>query len=191
MKYPNGIKQTATNHNINYGNRGMTLEGDLNITNKYYEDEGIAYIYKKPTPIQIVKVSYPTNKQVRITDAFFKEPSTLDYNGLYKGYYIDFDAKETNNTTSFPLGNINPHQINHIRNISNNGGLCFLIIRFNKLDITYLLLGEDFIDFIDNNTRKSIPVDYFKEKAFSIELKYNPRLDYLKIIDKIIGGRNG
>ena len=35
-----------------------------------------------------------------ITKGFFRTPSTLDYNGIYRGRYIDYDAKETQNKTS-------------------------------------------------------------------------------------------
>lgn len=188
MKYPNGIKLSTTK-NITYDNRGMNLEGDINLTNKYYIDNNIAFIYKKPTPIQVTKVDYSKNNAV-IKEAYFKEPSTTDYNGLYKGKYIDFEAKETENSTSFPLNNIHNHQIEHIKNIVNNGGLGFLIVRFNKLNKTFLLWGCDLISFIKNNSRKSIPLDYFNEKAYLIEEKYIPRVDYLKIIDLTYGGIN-
>lgn len=188
MKYPNGIKLSTTK-NITYDNRGMNLEGDINLTNKYYIDNNIAFIYKKPTPIQVTKVDYSKNNAV-IKEAYFKEPSTTDYNGLYKGKYIDFEAKETENSTSFPLSNIHNHQIEHIKNIVNNGGLGFLIVRFNKLNKTFLLWGCDLISFIQNNSRKSIPLDYFNEKAYLIEEKYIPRVDYLKIIDLTYGGIN-
>lgn len=188
MKYPNGIKLSTTK-NITYDNRGMNLEGDINLTNKYYIDNNIAFIYKKPTPIQVTKVDYSKNNAV-IKEAYFKEPSTTDYNGLYKGKYIDFEAKETENSTSFPLSNIHDHQIEHIKNIVNNGGLGFLIVRFNKLNKTFLLWGCDLISFIKNNSRKSIPLDYFNEKAYLIEEKYIPRVDYLKIIDLTYGGIN-
>ena len=69
-----------------------------------------------------------------------------------------------------------------LRNILNNGGICFLIVRFIEYNKTYLLFAKDFFNFIDNNERKSIPYDYFKEKGYEIEEKYSPRLDYLKII---------
>ena len=187
MNYPRGVKQVQIENNINYGNRGMGLEEDLNLTNSYYVDKNIAFIYKKPTPIQITKVEYKNN-DVRIKEAFFKEPSTTDYNGLYKGKYIDFEAKETLSKTSFPLDNIHKHQIKHIRNIINNGGIGFIIVRFNKLGRNYLLLGKDLIDFIDANERKSIPLKFFEEHAYLIEIGYVPRLDYLKIIDSIYGG---
>ena len=186
MKYPNGIKLNTTK-NITYSNRGMTLEEDINLTNAYYIEKGIAFIYKKPTPIQVIKVDYSKNSAI-IKEAYFKEPSTTDYNGLYKGRYIDFDAKETESKTSFPIKNIHNHQITQIKNIIKNNGIGFLIIRFNKLNKTYLLLGEDLISFINNNERKSIPLTYFEKYAYLIEEKYIPRVDYLKVIDSIFGG---
>ena len=186
MKYPSGIKLNTTK-NITYDNRGMTLEADINITNQYYIENNIAFIYKKPTPIQIVTVDYSKNSAI-IKEAYFKEPSTTDYNGLYKGKYIDFEAKETENKTSFPLSNIHLHQIKHIENIINNDGIGFLIVRFNKLNKTFLLLGIDLVNFIKSNSRKSIPLNYFEEKAYLIEEKYIPRVDYLKVIDLLYGG---
>ena len=188
MKYPGGVKMSKAIKDISYGNRGMSLEEDLNISNSYYVDRGVAFIYKKPTPIQITKVDYPSRSSAVIKEAYFKEPSTTDYNGIYKGKYIDFEAKETKNKTSFPLNNIHPHQIKHIRNIYNHKGIVFLIIRFTNLDTTYLLLGKDFLSYIDNNDKKSIPIDYFKTKGYKIEYKLRPRIDYLETIDKIYGG---
>lgn len=189
MKYPGGIKVQKTNNNIEYGNRGMNLEGDINLSNQYYVDNKIAYIYKKPTPIKITKVDYPSRSKAIIKEAFFKEPSTTDYNGLYNGYYIDFEAKETKNT-SFPLSNIHKHQIEHIKNIYENGGICFLIVRFTKYDKCFLLFAEEFLSFINNNSRKSIPYDFFTNHAHIIDRKYLPRLDYIKIINKVLEEKN-
>ena len=163
-----------------YANRGMNLEEDINITNKYYLDSDIAVIYKKPTPIKITKYNY---NNAKIVEAFFETQSTLDYNGIYKGKYIEFDAKETNSKTSFPLSNIHKHQLEHIRRIIRHGGICFLIVRFTLLNKVFVLSGIDLINFIDNNTRKSIPISYFEEKGRLVEFKYNPRLDYIKVID--------
>ena len=73
----------------------------------------------------------------------------------------------------------------------NNNGVCFLIVRFSTLDKNFVLMGNDFLDYIDNHERKSIPLDYFEKKGYLIELSYRPRLDYLKVIDKIEGGYNG
>ena len=100
VNYPNMKKTTIhqtklIDGKLNTRHRGMNLEEDLNLTNKYYLTNGIANIHKKPTPIQIVKVDYPKRSAARIVEAYFKTPSTTDYNGIYKGRYLDFEAKET------------------------------------------------------------------------------------------------
>ena len=75
-------------------------------------------------------------------------------------------------------------QIKHIRKIDEHNGICFIIVRFNNLNTTYLLFAKDFLNFIDNNTRKSIPISYFEDKGYKIKFNLNPRLDYLKIVDE-------
>ena len=165
---------------INYGNRGMTLEEDINLTNDYYKEKKIALIYKKPIPIKVLKIN---STKTRILDGFYEKKSTLDYSGIYKEKYIEFDAKETNSKTSFPLSNIHMHQIEHIKNIIYYKGIAFLIIRFNYHNKTFLLPGEILIDYLDNNERKSIPYSFFLDNCHEITIKYAPRLDYLKIID--------
>jgi len=45
--------------------------GCCNTCNQYYVDKKIAYIYKKPTPIQVTKVDYKNNSMI-IKEAFFK-----------------------------------------------------------------------------------------------------------------------
>ena len=182
VQYPNNIKKEFTRLAVSHSNRGMTLESLLNQSNDYYIEKDIALIYKKPTPIGIVDVSYKNHKKI-IEKAYFKEQSTLDYNGVYKGRYIDFDAKETLNKTSFPLSNIHPHQIEHIRRCIRHKGFAFLIIRMNG--IHYLLTGEDLINYIDNNDRKSIEYKYIQEKAIIIKEGIRPPLDYLKAVDEI------
>ncbi len=168
--------------NIGYANRGMFLEHIINDANTYYLSKDIAVIYKKPTPIKILNVAYRSSKTTLIDKAVFSETSTLDYNGVYKGKYIEFDAKECKNSTSFPLSNIKPHQIEHIKNIMRHNGIVFLIIFMNNK--FYLLKGDSLISFIDNNDRKSIPYDYIEEKGYIIKEGYMPRIDYIKAIDE-------
>ena len=184
MNYPNGIKKNIIKTNISYKNRGMTLEEDLNITNNYYLENDIAYIYKKPTPIKVVKAIFENNIRV-IKEAYYSEPSTTDYNGIYKGCYIDYEAKETRNKTSFPLSNIHFHQIKHIKNIYKEKGICFLIIRFTTLDKTFLLTAEDFLNFLNKEKRKSIPIEYIEKYGYEIKNNYVKRVDYLEIVDKV------
>lgn len=89
MNYPNGLKKTFK---ITTSNRGMSLENDINDTNAYYRNNNIAVIYKKPTPITVNKVDYKSRKNAVIKEAHFIVPSTTDYNGVYQGSYIRFDA---------------------------------------------------------------------------------------------------
>ena len=183
MLYPGNSNRTY-NKEISYKNRGMDLEYLIEQANDYYIANDLAYIYKKPTPIGVTKVSYQ-NGGKRINDGYYKMPSTLDFNGLYKGKYIEFDAKVTENKTSFPISNVHDHQIKHIRNINNHGGIVFLIIQMNEK--YFLLPGEVFLNFIDNETRKSIPYEYLCENAFQIKITLKG-LDYLNVVDELIGG---
>src|SRR5699024_5033592 len=123
MNYPNGkrrgnIQKRVDNKTDNsFSNRGMTLEADINATNEFYLANELAVIHKKPTPVQIVNVNYPKRSAAVITEAYFKQASTTDYNGLYKSRHIDFEAKETNYKTRFPLANIHEHQVKHMESI--------------------------------------------------------------------------
>lgn len=177
------MNYNITKNTTNYANRGMNLENDINISNDFYQVNNIALINKKPTPIRVSRVDY---KHSKITEAFFEKPSTLDYNGIYRGKYIEFDAKETQSKTSFALMNIHKHQLDHLTKVIEHKGIAFLIIRFTKLNKTYLLLGKDLLNFLKTSNRKSIPLEYFNEKAYIINLTYLPRLDYIKVLDKII-----
>ena len=185
VNYPCGIKKQNTKDKQvvrNFKNLGMDFENDINSTNEYYIKKEKAYIYKKPTPIKLVKVDY---KKGEIQKAYFEKPSTTDYNGIYRGKYIDFEAKETVNQKGFLLSNIHKHQINHIRNITKENGICFLIVRFTKLNETYVLMAKEFLNFIDNNKKVLIPIAYFREYGHKILDKFIPRVDYLEIIDEL------
>lgn len=183
MKYPNKIKKNGTK-NINFANRGMSLEYDLNITNEYYKEKNIALIYKKPTPIKVINVEYNNNDH-EITKAYFEKASTTDYNGIYKGKYIDFEAKEVNGRV-FPIANIHKHQLEHIYSIVEHGGIAFIIVRFKKLNETYYLDGKKLKNYLNTTSKSSIPLEVFVKDGFLIKDNYNIRVNYLDIIDKYI-----
>ncbi len=184
MNYPN--KKNTFNNVVNYSNRGMNLESDINNSNKYYLENDIAVIYKKPTPIRVVKVDYNNRINTKIREAYYEIPSTTDYNGIYKGKYIDFDAKETKSKTSFSINNIHKHQIDHLIKVKNHGGISFLIVSFTSLNETYLFETIYLEEFLNNNKRKSIPYNYIKEKGYLINYGYYPRINYIKVLDEII-----
>ena len=194
MKYPNGKKYIKSDDGesskkkehrtlLSAANRGMSLEEDINLSNEYYRDHEIALIHKRPTPINIVKVDY--SKGARITDAYFEKQSTTDYNGVYKGKYIDFEAKNTKSKTAFPLSNISEHQIVHLKNVLKHGGISFFIISFEVLDEIYLLDAKFVIEFYEHGSRKSIPYEVFKKEGVLIKQDYTPRLHYIEAVDKL------
>jgi recombination protein U len=184
INYP--IKKTTTK-TIQTAKRGMNLEADLNVTNDYYLSTNTAVIHKKPTPIKVVHVHYPSRQAAEITKAYYTTPSTTDYNGIYRGYYIDFEAKETSNKTSFPIQNIHAHQIEHLLSVREHGGIGFVIIAITSLQRTFVLMIDELIGFYRRNLsggRKSISVDELREHGFEVEYGIAPRLPYLKAIDQ-------
>ena len=190
INYPNGTKReqkerrkTKIELHVSSANRGMDLEKDINLSNDYYKENNLCLITKRPTPINIVKVDY--SKGAIITNAYFEKQSTTDYNGVYKGKYIDFEAKSTKIKTSFPLANISPHQITHLENVLKHGGIAFFIIEFWSFAEIFLLDASYVIDFYQNGKRRSIPYEIIKKVGHKIKKGYAPRLDYLPIIEDV------
>lgn len=181
MLYPGKAKK-AYQKPVSYARRGMDLENLINEANKYYLDNDIAVIYKKPTPVEIKKVSY--KGKTEYIEGVLREKSTLDYTGVYKGYYLDFDAKSSKSKTSFPLANIHKHQLLHIDRVLKHKGISFLIIEMN--DRFFILDGNVLMNFVNNNDRKSIPFDFIKDNGLEIKLKFNPTLDYIPVLDTLI-----
>ena len=179
MNYPGNIKKEY-HKKVDHANRGMDLESLINKTNEQLLESDIAVIYKKPTPIHITKYDYDKK---RITDAYYEKESTLDYNGVYNGYYIEFDAKSTLQK-NLPLSNIANHQIKHIRKVIKNKGIIFLIIWIqNKL---FALSGEDLLFFIDNDKKKSIPYNYIDDKGINVKYNYLKGIDYIPAVEELI-----
>lgn len=174
---------------INFANRGMSFESLINETNYYYLSRDIAVIHKKPTPIQIVKVDYPKRSRAKIVEAYFRQASTTDYSGVYKGHYIDFEAKETKQKTAMPLKNFHSHQIEHMRHVLNQDGICFVLLHFSTLKETYFLPASALVDFYSINLgTKSMPLHYIKKNGYLVTSGTLPPIPYLDIIDQIILG---
>lgn len=200
IRYPNGRKYTPSTNSTStekkekitkpsFSNRGKTLEDEIDEANKFYLMNQSAVIHKKPVPLQIVKVEYPSRSAAVIREAYFRTPSTTDYNGVYKGHYIDFDAKETKNKTSFPLSNVHDHQVTHMRAATAQGGICFMLVRFSTLN-RYFVLPFEVIDIawkaMDKGGRKSIPLGDFESQAIEVKEGYRPQLDYLSAVNALL-----
>ena len=187
MNYPNrGANQQNTvkeeKHTI-FANRGMDFEKAINSSNTYYDDVKRAIISKRPTPIHIVKVDYKNN--CRITDAYFEKQSNADYNGVYRGRYIDFECKETKSKTALSFHNIYPHQIKHLEKVLYHGGIAFFLIYFITLDEVYLVDAKEIITRYNEGSKKSISLTDIKSVGYLVEQGYIPRLHYLDVVDKV------
>ena len=71
MNYPNGKQNKAINpinkpKSMNKSHLGVNFEDLINKSNEYYLKNDIAVIYKKPTPIKITKVDYPSRNKAKI-----------------------------------------------------------------------------------------------------------------------------
>ena len=181
LKIP--AKSPVKPKSFSHGNRGMAFENDINETNDYYRNQGLCLVTKRPTPINVVSVDY--SSWPIITNAYFEKQSTTDYNGVYNGRYLDFEAKSTKKKTSFPLANISKHQIEHLKQVIKHKGIAFFIIEFSELDEVYFLDAQYVINFYENGDRKSIPYNTIKEVGKRIKKAFVPRLDYLPIIQEI------
>lgn len=194
IRYPNGKKfnpsvpaRKKRTYDYSFSNRGKSLEDELNDTNEYYLAHGLAVIHKKPVPIQIVNVRYPARSAAVITEAYFRTPSTTDYNGVWKGHYVDFEAKETKNKTSFPLQNIHPHQVQHMKQVIDQSGLAFFIVNFSSLDRYFLLPFEQFHPLwkrMEDGGRKSITLAEMEHHSVEISTGFQPRIDYLQAVEQ-------
>lgn len=202
MRYPNGkVYQSKTNRSLsassrgksNFAKRGMKLEEMINQANQWYLLRDKAIIHKKPTPIQVVSVDYPKRSRAVITEAYYRTASTTDYNGIYKGHYLDFEAKQTNLKTKFPLHNIHQHQIDHMTNCANHGGICFVLFLFKERNEAYVYpisaLLEDWTAFVANDIT-AIPLKRIQSEGVQANMGYQPRIDYLAAVDEMIASHH-
>lgn len=196
IRYPNGKKYVPVQKsglpkkiNLSFSNRGKSLEDELNDTNDFYLSRGMAVIHKKPVPIQVVNVNYPARSAAVITEAYFRTPSTTDFNGVWQGKYIDFEAKETKSATSFPLQNIHEHQVEHMKAVAKQAGIVFFIVKFTTLDRYFIIPYDSFEIYwerMKTGGRKSMTLAEFEDVAIEVLPSYNPRLDYLQAMSSII-----
>lgn len=153
--------------------RGMALEKRVNACNLIYRKKKLALIEKLELGFRITQQGVIPLK------------STVDYRGMVKRNNgtigIAFDAKETKSKTSFPLKNIESHQIEYLRYVDMVGGEAYLLIHFTALheDEAFLVPISFILEYWDaqfESGPKSIKYKYFDHKHLT---KIN---DYLKLL---------
>lgn len=155
-------------------NNGMYLETLLNRTSNHYKESDKLLFFKRSIPINIYK-----NENGNIHGRLIAKSQT-DYYGIYKGRYIDFEAKQTNKNY-FYIKNLKNHQFEHLKEIKKLNGISFLILHFSKED-----------EFFCINTKKleeincKITRDWCKQNAFELKLIFPGILNIIEYLKKEI-----
>ena len=162
-------------------NMGMGFESDISKSCDYYRLEGIAEIYKRPTPIKVVKMS--KEKPGMIQEAYFEQKSTTDYVGIYKGKYIDFECKETIHDT-IPYHMIREQQYRHLENIIKLGGIGFFLVSFKTAGEVYLLRAEIILNEVKEKGHPGFKRSFFQKHGVLVKRGYNPPYYLIDAIDQ-------
>lgn len=167
-------------------NMGMAFEADVSKTCDFYREREEADIYKRPTPIRIVRMS--KTKKGMIEEAYFEEKSTTDYVGIYKGLYIDFECKETIHDT-IPYHMIREQQYRHLELIAKMGGIGFFLVSFKTVQEVYLIDCKKILALTKEKKHPGFKRSFFMENGIRVRRGYNPPYYLLEAIEKAFPDR--
>ncbi|PEN76873.1 Holliday junction resolvase RecU [Bacillus toyonensis] len=167
------------------GNRGMAFEKLINLSNEMYQREGVALINKRPTPVKVLK-----STGGRVLNGFYEAKSTVDYDGVYKGRAVAFEAKSTQSLTRFDLSNIAQHQLDYLEKAEKMGAICFFLIEFSKDQTVFLVPASVVQSYMrmshQPNGKKSISRADFDIYGYLVEQTERAPVDYLQYIDEAV-----
>ncbi|WP_242298650.1 Holliday junction resolvase RecU [Bacillus cereus group sp. BfR-BA-01424] len=165
------------------GNRGMAFEKLINLSNEMYQRDGVALINKRATPVKVLK-----SAGGRVLNGFYEAKSTVDYDGVYKGRAIAFEAKSTQSLTRFDLSNIAQHQLDYLEKAEKMGAVCFFLIEFSKDQTVFLVPASVIQSYVrmshQPNGKKSISRADFDIYGYLVEQTERAPIDYLQYIDE-------
>ncbi|MGE1044140.1 Holliday junction resolvase RecU [Bacillus wiedmannii] len=167
------------------GNRGMAFEKLINLSNEMYQREGVALINKRATPVKVLK-----SAGGRVLNGFYEAKSTVDYDGVYKGRAVAFEAKSTQSLTRFDLSNIAQHQLDYLEKAEKMGAICFFLIEFSKDQTVFLVPASVVHSYVrmshQPNGKKSISRADFDIYGYLVEQTERAPIDYLQYIDEAV-----
>lgn len=163
-----------------YANRGKGFETMVEFANDYYAKHGIGIITKLATPTKVVRHFDPQSKSMKIKSAFFEKKSTVDFQGVAYGKPVAFDAKTTVNKNGFNLDMIKSHQMEFLDNHELMGGVSFILVEFSGHKEVYRMMNGELKAFLKNETRKSIPVGWFRKNCHLCSAQGQNPLHYLE-----------
>lgn len=168
---------------MTYANRGLAFEQMIDYTNQMYEQKGIAIINKRPTPIRV------TSTRNGIVEGFFEKPSTVDYDGTFRGRSIVFEAKSVAGDR-FPFQNLPEHQAEYLFKTARHGAISFLLVEFRKHNEIYLMFADTlelYWKIGEKGARgaRSLPIETFELHGYRVDMGRVP-VDYLRAIERVI-----
>lgn len=164
---------------FNKANLGMPFEQLIERANDFYKERGIALINKIPTSFKIERRYDPRLKKRIIVSAYPERKSSVDFIGQYYMLPVAFEAKSTENKTSFPLKNIKEHQLDYLRRSYSLNALSFVLIECKTIKTIFRIKYEQIERFMKTEKRKSIPFDFLQQHAYVCEFNKFAVLDYL------------
>ncbi|MBB6452004.1 recombination protein U [Salirhabdus euzebyi] len=168
---------------MNHGRRGMSFENTVNYTNNLYNHKGKAIINKRPTPMKIIGKTRG-NQHLCI----FSEKSTVDYDGIYLGKPVVFEAKTTK-LKRFPLDMITDSQVEYLQQAEKHGAVSFVLIEMRIVNDVFLIpnnMLQKYLKAANKGARKSIPLQDLEIYAHLVTTQNGVPLDYLSVVDKLI-----
>ncbi|MEC5238539.1 Holliday junction resolvase RecU [Bacillus sp. FSL R9-9530] len=155
----------------------------MNLSNEMYQREGVALINKRPIPVKVLK---STGDHVLI--GFYEAKSTVNYDGVYKGQAVAFEAKSTQSLTRFDLSNIAQHQLDYLEKAEKMGAVCFFLIEFSKDQTVFLVPASVVQSYVrvshQPDGKKSISRADFDIYGYLVERTERAPVDYLQYIDE-------
>lgn len=161
-----------------FKNRGMLLETIINQTNEFYFKNKIAIFHKKNLDITFKSVKLQ-DKKLNLESAIISSKSSVDYYGIYKGRYIAFEAKSTEEDY-LPLKNIKEHQIKYLDFIREHDGVAFWIIYFKFANTFILIMHNDLKRIIQN--KKALHLEEALLNGKKLELSFPGILNIIENI---------
>ncbi|MDR2846742.1 MAG: Holliday junction resolvase RecU [Mycoplasmataceae bacterium] len=163
------------NHNIK-SNRGMYVEEIIARTCEYYSVNNIALIEKRQLPIKIVK-----NINNNMVVGKLLSRSTIDYSGVYHGFHIEFEAKQTNELF-LSLSLLKLHQITHMQNLCEFNVNPFLIVYMEHYDKFFLVDFRWLFDKIAQIGKKQVSYEVLSQECQSLVIEHPGIINFIKYL---------
>ena len=171
-----------------HANRGMALEELINYSNEVYRNKHMAVVYKRPTP---VKILHTRGTKV---DGYLEAASTVDYEGVYNGRSLQFEAKSTKKMDRFDLSAFQEHQIEHMRACLNQGAVVFALVEFATRDQVFYVPGKLILNVWDKHKksggRASIASEDLSAQCSLVRTGRGVPLDYIAVVDKVLARKS-